>query len=157
MSKNIQDVAKLVRDASNDRVKDYNIVFRQLSANLIIASGILLALSTQITGELKNADTLSKALAAGIVVSLTLSISFGIVQQLLEAEFFRKGATKRRDILEDIYTGKITSVDKADGKIEAITEEIGRAVSRWASVVQLVLLALALLLIIATVVVYLFV
>lgn len=156
-SESMNSVIKRIASSFESSVNQYNTVFRQASTNLIVAAGIMLALSTQLIGGLQGALLPVKIMATGIVVSLTLSIGFGIIQQLMEASFFRNHATRKINLYKKIEVGHASNADKVAGMLDEIDEQCGRAVSRWASVVQLVLLAMALTLIVSTTIYYLFI
>jgi hypothetical protein len=74
----------------------------------------------------------------------------------MEAAFFRKIATGKIKIARKIMTEKLDNADTIDGMLDEMEEEHGEAVKRWSSVVQLVLLGIALALIIAVTITYLF-
>jgi len=149
-------VIKVVEDRSNHAAKEYNIVFRQASTNLIVAAGILLALSTQIVGGLQYGPLIIKFLAVSIVMALTLSVAFGMVQQLMEAAFFRKIALDNRNLCKKLADKVEMNYKKIYGMIEQMDSQRGCAVRRWPYVVQLTLLAVALLLVAITTICYLF-
>ena len=60
-------VIKVVEQKSNRAAREYNTVFRQASTNLIVAAGILLALSTQIVGSLQHSSLTIKFMVTFIV------------------------------------------------------------------------------------------
>lgn len=136
--------------------KEYNIVYRQASTNLIVAAGILLAFTTQFVGQLQGGDLTVKIMATGMTISLTLSIAFGIIQQLMEAAFFRRSATGKIKLADRIITENLRNADKLAGMLDEMSNNNGYAVKRWASVVQLVLLGVALFLIVTTTSYFLF-
>ena len=153
----MEDAAKKINNRSSESVSQYNIVYRQASTNLLVVAGIMLAFATTFVATLENSDIAIRILATGIIISLTLSLAFGILQQLMEAEYFRNHALRLYRLMKRAEIENITSPDFIQGAIDEIKIDRGNAVKRWASIVQLVLLGIALLLIVITTIYYLFI
>lgn len=153
---NFELIVSNLLGSSKNAVKEYNTVYRQVSTNLLVAAGILLAFSTQFIAQLGSSSIKIKLMATCIIISLTLSMAFGIIQQLMEAEFFRGIADDNTRVGKKIIKENNKNADELKGMLSALSDKRGNAVKRWASVVQLSLLAIALLLIVATTSYYLF-
>ena len=145
-----------IADTISNNVKDHNIVFRQMASNLIIVSGILLALATQVVGSLAESSLMIKLLAVIILLTLNASIMFGILQHLLEANYFKKGALLRIDLVEDVLTGKISNTDEVKGARDTIVKQMGKSVTRWPTYTQMALLGSGIVLITITSTIFLF-
>lgn len=150
-----ESVAERVQRSSNNSVKEYNTAFRQASTNLLVVAGILLAFTTSFLVELGKASWLIKVMGTCVIVSLTVSLAFGMVQQLMEAEYFRKNALRIHKLILRIQTKGKVAPEYLTGALDEISDLQGVGVRRWGSVVQLVLLTVALLMISLTTIVYL--
>lgn len=157
LSPEISDkVAKRLEEDMNNGARSYNTVYRQASTNLLVVAGMLLAFSAVFVSQLNQAELQIRVMVLLIVISLTASLAFGVIQQLIEAEFFRKDAMKKINLTKKVITENIKSSERVAGMLDAIDEQKGYAVTRWASVVQLSLLGVALLLLLASTAIYLF-
>lgn len=143
-------------DDINNGATQYNTVYRQASTNLLVVAGILLALSTAIVGQLTDAEVSVKILAMSTIGSLAGSLAFGVIQQLIEAEYFRKDALRKISLAKKVSSGEISGDDYIAGRLDEIDARKGQAVSRWASIVQLCLMGVALCLMLVIVAIFLF-
>lgn len=155
-SASMPKVIHRIVDGIENGSKEYNTVYRQASTNLLVAAGILLAFYSQFIIQLINSSFAIRIIATGTTIFLTLSIAFGIIQQLMEANFFRKAAVSKIKLAEKIITEKLNNADKLSGMLDEMSNRDGYAVKRWASIVQLAVLGVALLLIVITTIYYLF-
>ena len=81
---------------------------------------------------------------------------FGILQHLLEANYFKKGALLRIDLVEDVLTGKISNTDEVKGARDTIVKQMGKSVTRWPTYTQMALLGSGIVLITITSTIFLF-
>lgn len=151
-----KEVTNRIQNDVNNGAKHYNTVYRQASTNLLVVAGILLALCTALVGQLDGAALWLKILTVCVIAALTGSLAFGVIQQLIEAEYFRKDAIRKIKLSKTIAVESITDNAYIWGRLDEIDERKGHAVTRWASIVQLCLLGVALLIILAIVILFLF-
>lgn len=140
----INEVAREMQEMVNRGAEQYNVVFRQASTNLIVVAGIMLAFATVFVTQVNGMNFIVRLGVAGVVIFLTTSLAFGIIQQLMEAEFFRKAAMRVVTLAERRMQQNDVDADEIKGAFQEIIDHRGRAVKRWASVVQLTLLGIAL-------------
>ena len=144
------DLKELVDGANasmKNSVKQHNTVFRQMASQLILIAGIFLALSTQIGAVLADSSKTIKLLFLLIVTLLNLSILFGVLQHLMEANFFKKSALGLRAIFEKYELTGLDSIDKLKGEKKQFYAMRGDSVRRWPTYTQMALLAASMLLI----------
>lgn len=158
-AKKIEELKKVfdrIAKSVSKNAHEYNLVYRQASTNLTVVAGILLAFVTGFISQLQSSENIVKGLALAVIATLTASLAFGVIQQLMEAQFFRAPAMKKINMVESLLAKRVRSAEKIQGMLDQIDAR-PHAVSRWSSIVQISLLAAALLLIIAVVALYLFI
>ncbi len=128
-------------------VKEHNTVFRQMASQLILIAGIFLALSSQFGALLSSSSDTVKGLSIFIITLLNFSIAFGVLQHLMEANFFKKLALGRRDIFYGNERSDPLDLQKYIGAQNEFTKIMNPGTKRWPSYVQMSLLAVAMILI----------
>jgi hypothetical protein len=150
-NKRLEEIVDSIK-ASVDKVilsnvRDHNIVFRQMASQLILVAGIFLALSAQLSFRLTELGWQEKLLILLIIIFLSASILFGILQHFLESIFFKKLAIGNAEVRSKLKKRDAQSIASFDGSYKQFHRMMGGSTKRWPTYVQMSLLTISFILI----------